>query len=114
MADDPQVYVQHILAEIAVLEDLRLRSNYDAFRSEPLIFRGAVYSLQCISEASRRLPEDWLAQHPDIRWKDIRGIGNHTRHEYAHVVPFLIWDIITDHLPALKSAMQEFASIAGK
>jgi uncharacterized protein with HEPN domain len=105
MADDPKLYVEHIIAEIAVLESIALKFDFLEFQADPVVFRGAVYSVQCISEASKSLPSEWLEEYPHIRWRDIRGIGNHTRHEYSRLRPFLIWDIMMDHLPALKDVM---------
>jgi uncharacterized protein with HEPN domain len=105
MADNPKLYVNHILAEIDVLEGIARKLSFQDFQSDPVVFRCAVYSVQCISEATKNLPIDWLEEYPHIRWRDIRGIGNHTRHEYSHMKPFLIWDIMMDHLPALKIVM---------
>ncbi len=105
MADDPKLYVVHILAEIEVLESIIQKYDFQEFQSDPIVFRGAIYSVQCISEASKNLPSEWLEEYPHIRWRDIRGIGNHTRHEYSRLKPFLIWDIMMDHLPALKNVM---------
>jgi uncharacterized protein with HEPN domain len=41
--------------------------------------------VEIISEASRRLPEAWKAEHPSIPWSDIANIGSVLRHDYDHV-----------------------------
>jgi uncharacterized protein with HEPN domain len=41
--------------------------------------------IEIISEASRRVPDSWKAEHPSIRWPDIAGIGNVLRHDYDDV-----------------------------
>lgn len=41
--------------------------------------------VEIISEASRRLPEAWKAEHPSIPWSDIAGIGSVLRHDYDNV-----------------------------
>jgi uncharacterized protein with HEPN domain len=41
--------------------------------------------VEIISEASRRLPETWKAEHPSIPWSDIAGIGSVLRHDYDDV-----------------------------
>jgi uncharacterized protein with HEPN domain len=41
--------------------------------------------IEIISEASRRIPADWKAEHPSIPWPDIAGIGNVLRHDYEDV-----------------------------
>ncbi len=107
MTDHFQTYVDHILEEIAYLQSHILVLGYENFKTDPTAFRAATYSVQCISEASRSLPSELTDQFPDIRWRDIRGIGNHTRHEYSKLLPFLIWDVVAIHLEILKVAMQE-------
>ncbi|HZN31112.1 MAG TPA: HepT-like ribonuclease domain-containing protein [Xanthobacteraceae bacterium] len=41
--------------------------------------------VEIISEASRRIPDSWKAEHPSIPWPDIAGIGNVLRHNYDDV-----------------------------
>jgi len=60
---------------------------------------------EVISEASRHLGRDLKAQHRDVRWKDIAGIGNILRHEYQRVDGQIIWNAVKDDLPALKKAL---------
>jgi hypothetical protein len=43
-----------------------------------------------------------------------RRIGNVFRHDYDEVYPPLVWEIITDHLPALRRAMNALLRKAGK
>lgn len=43
---------------------------------------GVERSLEIISEAVRHLPEELLATQPDVRWPDVRALGNLIYHEY--------------------------------
>ena len=45
------------------------------------------------------------AQHKDVRWKDIAGIGNILRHDYQRVDASIIWKAVKDDLPSLKEAL---------
>jgi uncharacterized protein with HEPN domain len=67
-------------------------------------------AIEIISEASRRLPDDLKADHPEIRWKSIAGIGNVLRHEYHSVADQLIWNVLRHELPSLRLAVQEMAA----
>jgi uncharacterized protein with HEPN domain len=107
MEKSPQIYVEHILQEIKVLASIPKSFTFQEFKSAPLTYRGAIYAIQIISEASRRLPLEWIADFPDVRWREIRAVGNVTRHEYANLQAALIWEIITIHTPALQSVMVE-------
>jgi hypothetical protein len=62
------------------------------------------------SRSSRKpcahLPDELLAQRPDMPWAEIRGIGNRIRHVYHRVSPKVIKSVVTDDLPALKNAIE--------
>lgn len=72
--------------------------------------RAASYSVLVISEAVRRIPEPWLADHPETPWHAIRSIGNKLRREYQRVSEVILWGIITKHSVSLKSVIEEMLS----
>jgi uncharacterized protein with HEPN domain len=70
------------------------------------VLRSAVErGIEVISEASRHLGSDLKAQHEDVRWEDIAGIGNILRHEYQRVDAAIIWRAVKNDLPPLKEAL---------
>ena len=70
------------------------------------LLRSAVErGIEIISEASRHLGSDLKAQHKDVRWKDLAGIGNILRHDYQRVDASIIWKAVKDDLPPLKGGV---------
>jgi uncharacterized protein with HEPN domain len=67
-------------------------------------------AIEIISEASRRLPEEFKATRPEIEWRSIAGIGNVLRHEYHTISDKVIWDVVRLELPALKTAIESIAA----
>jgi uncharacterized protein with HEPN domain len=57
--------------------------------------------LEIVSEASRHLPEDLKARHPEIPWRKVAGIGNVLHHEYTRVAADAIWRLVRDDLAEL-------------
>jgi uncharacterized protein with HEPN domain len=106
MSKDPTVAVRDCLAEIAILHDIAARMTLETFRNDPIVRRAAAYAIQTISEAVRRLPDEWLADFPTEPWAQIRGIGNRIRHEYFRLDDAILWEIIATDTHALKSAME--------
>ena len=43
--------------------------------------------------------------HPDISWKEIRGVGNVLRHEYHNIANQIIWTTATQEIAPLKAAL---------
>lgn len=92
---------QHIDLATAFISDVRP----DEFRSDLRTLYAVIRCLEIISEASRRLPEDLKAQHPDIAWKQIAGAGTVYRHDYEDVAAEIIWNTVVLALPILKIAV---------
>jgi uncharacterized protein with HEPN domain len=65
-----------------------------------LIERG----IEIISEASRHLPIELKARHPEIPWGKIAGIGNVLRHDYERIAPDVLWGVVRDYLPIFDRA----------
>ena len=101
------VVLEDILDAISVIEEAV--AGYDRARFDDARFlqRGIERSLEVISEAVRHLPDDLLASRPEIAWAGIRAIGNLIRHEYWRVDPDIIWAVVTDDLPLLRTAIED-------
>jgi uncharacterized protein with HEPN domain len=105
MADDLQVYSSHILEEIAFLKMHVFSLDFGSFAQDGTLWRAATYAVQIISEAARQLPTALTDLHPEVPWRQIRGIGNVTRHDYANLRLKIIWEIATVHIVPLESAV---------
>lgn len=85
-----------------------------AFCSDKLRVYGVTRCLEIISEASRRLPDDFKARHSAIPWKEMAGAGNVYRHDYEEVDAEEVWVTVQDHLPSLRVVVeQELANLGG-
>ncbi len=58
--------------------------------------------VEIISEASRHLPSEMKARHPEIPWRKVAGIGNVLRHEYERTAPEVLWGVVYEDLPSLE------------
>ena len=103
---DDLIPLHDILKEIEFLHSVRDRTTFEAFKASSADVRATSYSVLVISEAVRRVPDDWLAEHPDIPWHAIRAIGNKLRHEYEKISEVIIWGIVTKHADELKRAVE--------
>ncbi len=81
--------------------------DYGAFRDNHLVLYAVTRALEIISEASRRLPDDVKARHPELPWADIAGAGNIYRHDYEEVRESAVWITVQKHLPRLLDAVQQ-------
>jgi uncharacterized protein with HEPN domain len=101
------VVLIEMLETIAGIEDALSDQTIASFTTSWFLQRGTERALEIISEAVRHLPDELMATQPQIAWSDIRSIGNIIRHEYHRVEPNVIWTVVRDDLPVLKSALQK-------
>ena len=104
---DCLIPLHDILSEIEFLISIRDRANFESFKAGAADVRAASYSIMVISEAVRRIPDDWLSAYPGTPWHAIRTIGNKLRHEYQRVSETILWGIITTHAEELKATIED-------
>ena len=69
--------------------------------------RDAVFrNLMVIGEAALHLPESVKAAHPEIPWREMKGIRNIFVHEYFGVSDEILWETIRKDLPALLAPLR--------
>ncbi|MFI5014510.1 MAG: DUF86 domain-containing protein [Hyphomicrobiales bacterium] len=89
--------------------------DYETFEADTLRVYAVTRCLEIISEASRRLPDDLKALHPNIAWKDIAGAGNVYRHDYEDVAARRVWRAVKYDLLILLAAIdQELGRLGDK
>ena len=80
--------------------------DYATYQSGWIVRRAVERGLEIISEASRHVPDHVKAEHPDVPWRQIAGIGNVLRHEYQRVEDRLVWNVVHGHLDTLERAVR--------
>ena len=94
-----------ILTAIEAVKEIAAALDFDSYCRSKLHLPAVERYIEIISEASRHLPESLTNRHPEIPWRDIRGIGNHIGHAYSDVDDELIWKVAKVFLPELKPAI---------
>lgn len=69
MKRDYLVYVEDILDAMQKAELLLEDVPYEQFESDFRIHFAVVRALEIVGEASKRLPQSWRNQYPEIPWK---------------------------------------------
>lgn len=93
MAATVRERLEHILDATANIRALLAEKSIDSLRTEPVTRAALERFIEVISEASRYIPPDLKAKHPEISWVDIANIGNRLRHGYDMVDERILWDI---------------------
>ena len=94
-----------ILGAIDGIENATRGKTLTDFGDDWLLRHGVQRGIEIVSEAARRIPPELQAGQPHIPWLQIMGIGNVLRHEYHRVSDTLIWNVVQEYLPPLKTAV---------
>jgi uncharacterized protein with HEPN domain len=94
-----------ILEAIAQIEKYAVRGKA-TFEQDELIQNWIVRRLQIIGEACRALTPGFRDQHPEVSWADVIGMRNILVHDYFGIDSAIVWSVVEDSLPALKSQVK--------
>ena len=101
MLKEPVLYLRHISDECAYLLTVSVNLTKNNFLDDETLKRAVVRSLEIIGEATKKLPDDFKIQHPQIEWKKIAGTRDILIHDYFGIDWDIVWDIINNKMPEL-------------
>ena len=76
--------------------------SYEDFRANDMLVEARVFNLGQIGELTKKLGEDFKKENPQVAWAQIYGLRNRIVHDYEGVNLRLIWEIVSDDMPALR------------
>lgn len=106
MEHDPQVYIGHMLDAIDIIQEYCKGLEFEQFEKDVLVKNTVVRQLEIIGEASKRLPEEIKQLTAEIPWADVSAMRNHIVHDYFEIDLERVWDVVENHLPALKKFLE--------
>jgi uncharacterized protein with HEPN domain len=98
--------LQDMLEAIAEIEDILGGHTREAFAADKLRRMATERYLEVICEAARHVTEDVKRDAPDIQWQRMVDFGNQLRHAHHATDVDIVWNIVQQHLPALKSFVE--------
>jgi uncharacterized protein with HEPN domain len=66
-----------------------------------------VRNLEIVVEAASRIPDEFKALHPGIPRRKVVGLRNRIVHEYFGVDLEIVWSVVSQDLPPLKTGVQQ-------
>ena len=105
MSKDVRVYLAQILERVQRIETFT-QTGEQAFLDDLMMQDAVIRNFEVIGEAAKRVPDAYRIEHPDVPWSDLAAFRDVLIHQYEGVSLELIWSTIADHLPALKTALE--------
>ena len=102
--DRDQRYLAYIRDSIALI-GAPSRVGREALFDDVEIQDAILWRLQTLAEATGKLSSTIKDRHPEIRWRAVYGFRNIAAHAYLDLRLEPVWEIIEQHLPALKAVV---------
>jgi uncharacterized protein with HEPN domain len=80
--------------------------SYEQFCNDEMLHSAVERKLEVFGEAAGRVSEQMQETHPEIPWKDIKGVRVILAHKYADIELGVIWEATTNELPGLLSKIE--------
>jgi uncharacterized protein with HEPN domain len=104
-SSDPVQRFSDITENVERIGRFTAGTDLQAFAANEQVVLAVKYALLIISEAAAKLGD--LATKLCIPWREIRGLGNRLRHDYATIDVVRIWLLLERDLPPLKIACRD-------
>ena len=103
---DDRLYLTHIKESIDKII-LYTSDGYDRFVNDSRTQDAVIRNFEIIGEATKQVSDKTKQLRSDIPWRDIAGLRDVLIHDYMGVDVKEVWNIVINHLPALKNAIEE-------
>ncbi len=108
-----QSFLKDILEAIHRIQSYTENMDYDGFQTDTKTQDAVMRNLEIIGEATKQLSETIRQQAPHIPWRNIARMRDKLIHHYFGVNLDIVWHVIQDDLPPLKTAVEGVLSANG-
>ena len=98
-----KIRLMHILDAIEEIQNYISQVDFDGFMENSMMRFACIKQMEIIGEASNHISTETKERFSTIEWGQIVGMRNVFVHEYFGVDSSLVWEIIKNDLPDLKS-----------
>lgn len=100
------VYLKDMLVAVERILGYAAGLSFAGFRDSQIVVDAVLRNLEVLGEAAKRVPENVRLSNTSIEWRRISGLRDILIHEYASISLEIIWDVIQNKLPGLRSQLQ--------
>jgi uncharacterized protein with HEPN domain len=94
-------YLLDMLLAAREICDVAAGLSRERFLSERLLQHGLIRLIQIIGEAARLISPEYKLAHPEIPWAAIIAMRHRLVHEYFHIIPEKVWEVVEKDIPEL-------------
>ena len=108
MPRDYKLYLEDILEAIEKIHAYMQGVSFDKLQGNSMLQDAILHNLEIIGEAAKHVPDELKAKTSELEWRKIAGIRDVIAHEYFGISMEIVWDILQNKLPDLRSQVLAF------
>ena len=82
--------------------------SYEWLMTDMRTYYAVMKNIEIVGEAAYMLSTEFKNEHPDTPWKVIEGMRHILVHDYANVVPRILWGTATENIPELLAQVEQY------
>lgn len=99
--------IEHALDAIAEIESYITDQAFEQFLTNSMMRFACIKQLEIIGEVCNHVDIEIVTKYPEVEWRKIVGLRNLLIHEYFGVDAILMWDVIQNDIPRLKTQLND-------
>ena len=100
--------LEHILEAINRVQSFTTGLDEVSLNNDVLHKHATAYNIQIIGEATYKLSKEFKESHTEVPWHLIEKMRHILVHDYYQVNAHIMWLVITEDIPALKSQIEQY------
>lgn len=84
--------------------------SYEDLVADKRTYYAVMKNVEIVGEAAFMLSKDFKDAHQDTPWKVVQGMRHVLVHDYANVVPRILWGTATTDIPILQKQVEQYLS----
>jgi uncharacterized protein with HEPN domain len=107
MPRSPRLFLQDIIESIEAILEFTEDMEFHDFEADRRTKAAVIRCLEIIGEAVKNLPADLREAHPEVNWHGATSMRDRLIHAYFGASYRIVWDTISEDLPALEAQVRE-------
>lgn len=102
--------LRHILEAIDRVVRYTKGKSQEDLLNDDMIYYAVVKNIEIMGEAANMLTDSFVSTHPQTPWKMVKGMRNYIVHEYFQIDDTVVWDVVKNDLPKLRTQVLSYLS----